>query len=925
VAHLSNRKVLLIGWDGADWAVISPLMERGEMPHLERLVNEGVMGKLASFQPMYSPLIWNSIATGKFPDKHGIIGFAEVDEQSGETRASTSLSRKCKAIWNILSQEGLRTHVINWFAGHPAEPINGVCISELFGREMMRPIGSEPELARGTVHPEALREKVKEFWVTPQDIDAETIHLFVPKFAQVDQYNDRRLETIACMLAECLSVHTATAWVMEHEAWDFLAIYYGAIDHFCHGFMRYHPPRLEWVNQHDYELYKDVVDGAYRLHDLLLGRLIQLAGPQATVILCSDHGWRSGHLRPRGLPPVAAGPAEEHRPVGVLVMRGPGVAKDGLVHGASVLDITPTVLSVFGLPVGRDMDGRVLMEAFSDAARTPQLIPSWEEMPGPAGMHPPGTRFPASDSQALLDQFVALGYIDRPQGNAGKLAEMTREENQWNMARVHVFSRRFAKALPLLEDLYHRNPLRLDYGVMLSQCQFLLGLKTEAFGVVQDLAAAFPGEARAKMLLGIAEYHFGRPDAALAHLTALEKARPSKPYLFVYLGKAYFHLRRYPQALHAYQRALSIDQDTAAAHLGVARCLFRSRSYAKAADSALRALGVEFALAEAHFCLGRSWARLGKTKEAIQALETGLRFQAGRADMHEVLAMLYRQLPDAGEKAAEHARLRIECARLQTERRERLRQLRKEIAARAKEREARHEEASRQLMINVANVDLPSAGPARAEPAASRRVAPGSSGKEFLVVSGVPRSGTSLMMQMLAAGGVPLMTDGQRAANEDNPEGYFEWEPLRQLRRNPRLIEQTEGKAVKVVSMLLPVLPRNHRYKVIFMRRPAREIVASQAKMLARSGRSAPDLDPGRAIAVLHQHQEMMVSRIRNIPNVKSLVVNYPALVADPGETVARIRAFLGDGILRAPETMASVVKPHLYRQRVEALEATLP
>jgi len=144
VAHLSNRKVLLIGWDGADWAVISPLMERGEMPHLERLVNEGVMGKLASFQPMYSPLIWNSIATGKFPDKHGIIGFAEVDEQSGETRASTSLSRKCKAIWNILSQEGLRTHVINWFAGHPAEPINGVCISELFGREMMRQSARSP-------------------------------------------------------------------------------------------------------------------------------------------------------------------------------------------------------------------------------------------------------------------------------------------------------------------------------------------------------------------------------------------------------------------------------------------------------------------------------------------------------------------------------------------------------------------------------------------------------------------------------------------------------------------------------------------------------------------------------------------------------------------------------------------------------------
>jgi predicted AlkP superfamily phosphohydrolase/phosphomutase len=234
------------------------------MPNLQRLINAGVMGNLSTLRPTYSPLIWNSIATGMVPDKHGILGFTEVDEATHEVRAATSLSRKVKAVWNILSQKGLKTRVINWFAGHPAEPIHGVCISELFGRAAAHPREPASGVSKGVVHPAALESKVAELFVRPQDIGFPTIGLFVPRFKEVDQTNDHRLEVIACQLAECLSVHAAATWAMEREPWDFAAAYYGAIDHFCHGFMRFHPSRMPWVNEREYELYNDVINSAYR-------------------------------------------------------------------------------------------------------------------------------------------------------------------------------------------------------------------------------------------------------------------------------------------------------------------------------------------------------------------------------------------------------------------------------------------------------------------------------------------------------------------------------------------------------------------------------------------------------------------------------------------------------------------------------------
>lgn len=238
----SGERVLLIGWDGADWGVIDPLMDDGKMPNLARFVEEGVMGNLATLRPDLSPMLWTSIATGKRPFKHGICGFVEPDPHRGGIRPITNLSRKTKAIWNILSQTGVKCNIVGWWPSHPAEPINGVMVSNHYPRAVGTADKPWP-MPWGTVHPERLIRNLAELRWHPQRLDPAHILPFVPRAPEIDPQKDRRLQTIARIYCECLSVQVAALALMHHEPWNFTAVYFDGIDHFCHGFMRYHPPK----------------------------------------------------------------------------------------------------------------------------------------------------------------------------------------------------------------------------------------------------------------------------------------------------------------------------------------------------------------------------------------------------------------------------------------------------------------------------------------------------------------------------------------------------------------------------------------------------------------------------------------------------------------------------------------------------------
>ena len=295
----SSPRVLLLGWDAADWKIIRPLLAAGQMPHLANLMARGVHGNHATIYPALSPPLWTSIATGKRPPKHGILGFSEPTGDGRGIRPCSILSRTTKALWNILAQEGKRSVVVGWWPSYPAEPIPVAMVSNHFQQVSDDPEAALPPIPPGVVSPARLIEELYDLRVRPAEIPGEMLRLFVPRFDEVDQEHDKSLHDLARILAETISIHAAATELLEQESWDFAAVYFDTIDHASHRFMQFHPPRREGTPEREFELYREVVANVYRHHDAMLGRYLQLAGPDAHVLVISDHGFHSDSFRPQ--------------------------------------------------------------------------------------------------------------------------------------------------------------------------------------------------------------------------------------------------------------------------------------------------------------------------------------------------------------------------------------------------------------------------------------------------------------------------------------------------------------------------------------------------------------------------------------------------------------------------------------------------
>jgi hypothetical protein len=183
----------------------------------------------------------------------------------------------------------------------------------------------------------------------------------------------------------------------------------------------------------------------------------------------------------------------------------------------------------------------------------------------------------------------------------------------------------------------------------------------------------------------------------------------------------------------------------------------------------------------------------------------------------------------------------------------------------------------------------------------------------IIVVSGLPRSGTSMMMQMCTAAGVEALTDHQRIADEDNLKGYFELEKVKRLEKDASWLPQARGKVVKIISALLKYLPPEHRYKIIFMQRHLVEILQSQKQMLQRRGEpnrfSDEDLE-----RMFRNHLQKVDTWLREQPNIEFINVNYNELLKDPLKAAKEIKLFLKSELHL--ETLARVADKNLYRQR---------
>lgn len=760
-------KSLLIGWDAADWNHIEPLLAEGKLPALQSLLERGAHGRLASMRPMLSPMLWTTIATGKRPFAHGVHGFTECN-QNGSVQPISGRSRCAASFWEILNHQKKRTQVVGWWPSHPVEPLHGEMVSNLYHH------GEAP--AEGYAWPEALRTPLDACRIRPEWIPYTWVKLFIRNPG--DPSSDPKTRSVMHIISRALSLQMSATYLLHNHSTDLHAVYFDALDHFCHLGIREHA---------DEPL---IIEAAYRLHDMMLEGLLHYTDANTDILLLSDHGFQTNSSKQTTLPtddPLA--PEHDHRFYGVIVTAGPSYRTRKPIFGAGIADITPTLLATFGIASAKDMHGRVLHDILSKQA---------DQTPVDSYDHLRKQTVSSSIQDPYLHHLADLGYID-PNASARE----TQSGNNINLARSYLDANRPENAAELLQaEVDTKSPIRTRMLLIqaLLQCgkhdqinQHINHLPEKWIPIVRAMQAATQGKRQAVR-------------AALKELpTGL--SYPSG-WLTV-LGNLYLSLGEQHEAANYFRAAKTAEPDLLDARFGLARTFADQGQVELALEEALDAVEMQHFAPNIHAFIGKMLLRINQPKQAYFALKISAQQQPKNAELRAFI--------------------------------------------RAHFKDNNTEE------------------------------------KPVIVVSGLPRSGTSLMMQLLSALGIEAYTDTERKPDEHNHGGYFEYDPVKRLHINNRFLDDLAGKAIKITSPQLPNLSPGATYKVIMMQRPIEEVANSQLRM--RNTNTVP----------FNLHQSLQVTTNKAMGFLENnthwaphIGVEFNQLIHNPKAVMKSICAFLG-------------------------------
>jgi hypothetical protein len=406
-------RVLIVGIDGASMRVIEPMLAAGRLPNLAAIARTGASGKLHSLQPLLSPRIWTSVATGKPPAEHGILGWVLPPKAGEATRLYDSHDRRVHALWNIFSRHGRSIATVNWLMTYPPEPVNGVMISDYAYPEE---VGAKIALGRtfasaggGSLRePGALREPTAwpAEWVQRAlaERHREPLISLADPFASIAGTKLwAGLASASVLVSRDQGLVSAALEVEAELHPDLLMILLQGIDRISHSAFGTLEDESTWDPAYrepaeERPLAREALLGFYAYTDALIGRLVERYEAGDLVIVLSDHGFAAAEEFPLG--EHTEGDALD----GVIFARGRGIAPGSSAAGEGVLDVAPTVLAWAGLPAGRDMPGHVA--AFLET-EPPAPIASYETVPVRRLSRS------ASGSEAeRIEQLRALGYVE---------------------------------------------------------------------------------------------------------------------------------------------------------------------------------------------------------------------------------------------------------------------------------------------------------------------------------------------------------------------------------------------------------------------------------------------------------------------------------------------------------------------------------
>jgi predicted AlkP superfamily phosphohydrolase/phosphomutase len=415
--------LLVVGIDGATFDLVLPLAEQGRLPHMARLMTDGAWAPLETLEPTVSPAIWTTVATGKLPAAHGILGFEGVPGHTMTTLPTTGM-RKVRAFWNVLSEHERSVGVAGWWVTWPAEPVTGWVVSDRVAYTRMEATLGEDAPRAHEVYPPEIADEVRALVRRPAEITADEVGRLV---ALSDEEIDRLIRggeyRHGDLLPELKYVHqsdcstaTIAAHLMRSRPTDVTAVGFYGVDTVSHLAWHFMEPEAfpdVPIDERDVERFGGLIERYYELMDELLGDLLEAAPAGSNVMIFSDHGfgptgrlpWSGGHGRITPGAPVA--------PDGILILAGPSIEPGVRLQRPHVMDLAPMILYLQGLPLAADMAGGVFRDALRDAFAErvpPRQIATYEV--GPRA-RPEGA--PLADPELDADarrRLCALGYIE---------------------------------------------------------------------------------------------------------------------------------------------------------------------------------------------------------------------------------------------------------------------------------------------------------------------------------------------------------------------------------------------------------------------------------------------------------------------------------------------------------------------------------
>lgn len=411
VSRIKSPQVVLIGIDGADWRHIYPFLEEGLLPNFRYLLKNGSHGYLKTYPPGMSPVVWTSIATGKSMVKHGVIDWVYLNE-SGAKVPYTGNELKATRVWRILNFSNKKVGVINWLCSYPPEKVNGYVVSEGFKHG----VAISP-LEGKITYPYTLLKKIE-----PRLKRGEEAYFQIVKEEGLpDVYktklSDERKGELKTWILQDKSIEDVSLYLLTIAPVDFFATYFRIVDvigHYSSGMVKKEVAE-SWAQeclskgivseklQSDFEKeIRNIFKPYYIYIDRVIGKFLKKVSNNTTIIVVSDHGFRIsckgfGHY--------------PDPPDGIIVIKGPEVKKNHEIKNATIYDITPTILHIFGMPVAKDMDGKVILEAFKDKYRKGKkvdYVESYENFSQEIKRKREGID---RLDEETLEQLRALGYI----------------------------------------------------------------------------------------------------------------------------------------------------------------------------------------------------------------------------------------------------------------------------------------------------------------------------------------------------------------------------------------------------------------------------------------------------------------------------------------------------------------------------------